>query len=111
MPSKEVELRTPWIIKQVIFSNQPGFNLNRKDNRLGVWMLHDERLNPAFAVKRYNTLTTGVIAWATWVATNGRTPRDNILPQKSFRGLPLPCFNPSLACSIPRFVTNRESLG
>ncbi|GFV13357.1 transposable element Tcb1 transposase [Trichonephila clavipes] len=46
---------------QVIFSNESRFNLNSDDNRVSVWRPHVERLNPAFALQRHTTPTTGVM--------------------------------------------------
>ncbi|GFW46312.1 transposable element Tcb2 transposase [Trichonephila clavipes] len=45
---------------QVVFSDESRFNLGSDDNRVRVWRLRGERFNPAFALPRHTTPTTGV---------------------------------------------------
>ncbi|GFX38794.1 transposable element Tcb2 transposase [Trichonephila clavipes] len=42
-------------------SDESRFNLSSDDNRVRVWRPPGERLNPAFALKRHTTSTTGVM--------------------------------------------------
>ncbi|GFW48054.1 transposable element Tcb2 transposase [Trichonephila clavipes] len=47
----------------VVFSDESRFNLGSDDNCVGVWRLHGERFNSAFALQRHTTPTTGVRVW------------------------------------------------
>ncbi|GFT62608.1 uncharacterized protein TNCV_3095711 [Trichonephila clavipes] len=44
----------------VVFSDEFRFNLSSDDNRVRVWRLHGERLNPAFVSQRYIAPTASV---------------------------------------------------
>ncbi|GFV83385.1 transposable element Tcb1 transposase [Trichonephila clavipes] len=133
---------------QVFFSDESRFNLSSDDNPLCVWKPRGLRLNPAFALERHATPTTGVMVWDV-IADNTRSPlalicgtmtaqryaHDILQPQvlsllqrppgaifqlnagpqavrdKPFTRLSPYCYYPSLACPIPRFVSNRAYLG
>ncbi|GFW49323.1 transposable element Tcb2 transposase [Trichonephila clavipes] len=43
------------------------------DNRVRVWRLRGERINPAFALQRHNAPTAGVMVWGV-TANNTRSP-------------------------------------
>ncbi|GFT17600.1 transposable element Tcb2 transposase [Trichonephila clavipes] len=45
----------------VVFSDEFRFNLSSNDNRVRVWILRGERLNPAFSLQRHTTPTAGVM--------------------------------------------------
>ncbi|GFX02520.1 DUF4817 domain-containing protein [Trichonephila clavipes] len=55
MPLESVELRSPWSIQQVIFSDESRYNLRSDDNSVRVWRPGRERLNPVLALQRYTT--------------------------------------------------------
>ncbi|GFU84470.1 transposable element Tcb1 transposase [Trichonephila clavipes] len=57
----------------VVFSDISGFNLGSDDNRVRVWRLRSERLNPAFAFQKHTAPTAGVIVWCA-IAYNTRLP-------------------------------------
>ncbi|GFV07192.1 transposable element Tcb2 transposase [Trichonephila clavipes] len=44
-----------------VFSDESRFNLSSDDNRVRVWRLLGERLNPAFALQRYTAPTADVM--------------------------------------------------
>ncbi|GFV88087.1 transposable element Tcb2 transposase [Trichonephila clavipes] len=46
---------------QFVFSDEYRFNLSSDDNRVRVWRIRGERLNPAFALQRQTALIAGVI--------------------------------------------------
>ncbi|GFU73481.1 transposable element Tcb2 transposase [Trichonephila clavipes] len=58
---------------QVVFSDESRYNLTSDDNRVRVWRLRGERLNPAFALRRHTAPTTGVMVWGA-IAYNTRSP-------------------------------------
>ncbi|GFU47342.1 transposable element Tcb2 transposase [Trichonephila clavipes] len=102
----------------VNFSDEFKFNLGSDDNRVRVWRLRGERLNPAFAVQQHTTPTTSVIVWdfiayTTWspLILIHNTMAAQRHASKSFTELSPPHFNLFLVCLIPRFVTDREYLG
>ncbi|GFX82681.1 transposable element Tcb2 transposase [Trichonephila clavipes] len=55
-----------------------GWSASSKDNRVRVWRIHGERLNPVFALQRHTTPTAGVMAWGA-IAYNTRSPLVLIL--------------------------------
>lgn len=62
---------TEW--NQVVFSDESRFNLSSDDNRVRVWRLRGERLNPAFALQRHTAPTAGVMVWGA-IAYDTRSP-------------------------------------
>ncbi|GFY30979.1 transposable element Tcb2 transposase [Trichonephila clavipes] len=50
---------------QVVFRDEPRFNLSSDDNRVRVSRPRGERLNPAFALQRHTTSTAAVMVWGT----------------------------------------------
>ncbi|GFU73893.1 transposable element Tcb2 transposase [Trichonephila clavipes] len=57
---------------QVVFSDEPRFNLSNYDNRVRVWRPRGERINPAFALQRHTAPTAGVMVWGV-IAYNTRS--------------------------------------
>ncbi|GFU09411.1 transposable element Tcb1 transposase [Trichonephila clavipes] len=49
--------------RKVVFDDESSFNLSSDDNRVCVWRLHGERLNPAFALQLHTVPTAGVMVW------------------------------------------------
>ncbi|GFX08747.1 transposable element Tcb1 transposase [Trichonephila clavipes] len=117
---------------------EPG-RLSSDDNRVCVWRPRGERLNPAFALQRHTTPTAGVMVWGV-IAYNTRSPlvlirgtmtscnhmcchscngsqepfsNKTVLSShsKGVTRLSLYCYYRSLACPIPRSVSNRAYLG
>ncbi|GFU80751.1 transposable element Tcb1 transposase [Trichonephila clavipes] len=52
---------TEW--NQVVFNEESKFNLRSDDNRVRVWRLRGECLNPAFALQRHTAPTAGGMVW------------------------------------------------
>ncbi|GFT97249.1 transposable element Tcb1 transposase [Trichonephila clavipes] len=126
---------------QVVFSDEFRINLNNEDVR--VWRTPGKRLNPAFALQRHTAPTAGVmvgvplpLVFIRGTMTVQWYVHDILQPHVLPHMLRLPgaifqqdnarshsarvsqnCLrtvNPSLTCSIPRFVSNRayrESFG
>ncbi|GFX16271.1 transposable element Tcb2 transposase [Trichonephila clavipes] len=57
----------------VVFNDESRFNLSSDDNRVRVWKLCVERLNPVFALQRQATPTAGVMVWGA-ITYNIRLP-------------------------------------
>ncbi|GFU77589.1 transposable element Tcb2 transposase [Trichonephila clavipes] len=58
---------------KVVYNDKSRFNLSIDDNRVRVWRPRGERLNPAFALQRHTSPTTGVMVWGAF-AYNTRSP-------------------------------------
>ncbi|GFT13653.1 transposable element Tcb1 transposase [Trichonephila clavipes] len=86
---------------QVVFSEKSRFNLSSDDNR--VWRPRGECLKPAFALQQH------VPQLVEWSHFSTRQCSDS--HGKGVTRLPPYCYYPSLACLIPRFVSNRAYLG
>ncbi|GFY24433.1 transposable element Tcb2 transposase [Trichonephila clavipes] len=56
---------------QVIFRDESRFNLSSDDNRVRVWRLRGDRLNPVFAIQRHTTHTAGVMNSRCKLFSNG----------------------------------------
>ncbi|GFW47719.1 transposable element Tcb1 transposase [Trichonephila clavipes] len=84
---------------QVVFSDESRFNLSSDDNRVRVRRPRGEGLNPAFALQRHTARTAG------GVQDNAR-PHTARISQDCLHTVT----NPSLACPIPRFASNRAYL-
>ncbi|GFW44562.1 transposable element Tcb1 transposase [Trichonephila clavipes] len=99
---------------QVIFRDECRFNFSSDVNRVRVWRPRGGRLNPAFALQRHTASTAGVMVWGA-IAYNIRPPlvltRGTMTAQRYVTRLYPHCYYPSLACPIPRFVSNRAYLG
>ncbi|GFX98778.1 transposable element Tcb1 transposase [Trichonephila clavipes] len=93
---------------QVVFSDESRFNLICDDNRVRVWRPRGERLNPAFSLQRHITPTAGVMVWSHFSKRQCLASHSH---GKSVTRLSPPCYYPSLACLIPRFVSNPAYLG
>ncbi|GFT98724.1 transposable element Tcb1 transposase [Trichonephila clavipes] len=117
------------------------FDLSSDGNRVRVWKAHGESLKSAFALQRYTASTADVMVWSViaydtrspltlihGTMTVQQYVHDNLQPHvflfraglpgaifqqdiKNVARLPLSRNQPSLACWIPRFVTNRAVLG
>ncbi|GFV97682.1 transposable element Tcb2 transposase [Trichonephila clavipes] len=48
---------------QIVFSDESRFNLSSNYNRVYVWRLRCERLNPVFALQRHTAPTADVMVW------------------------------------------------
>ncbi|GFU36509.1 transposable element Tcb1 transposase [Trichonephila clavipes] len=89
---------------QVVFSDKSKFNISSDDNRVRVWRLLGERLNPAFALQRHTAPTDGAMEPffnKTMFASHG----------KSVTKMSSHFYYLSLACQAPRFASNRAYSG
>ncbi|GFW31458.1 transposable element Tcb2 transposase [Trichonephila clavipes] len=59
--------------KGVMMVDESRFNLSSDDNRVHMWRLRGERLNPAFALQQHTAPTDGVMVWCD-IAYNSRSP-------------------------------------
>ncbi|GFT28451.1 transposable element Tcb2 transposase [Trichonephila clavipes] len=48
-----------------LFKNESRFSLINYDNRVHVWRLRRERLNPAYTLQRHTAATASVMVWGT----------------------------------------------
>ncbi|GFV41255.1 hypothetical protein TNCV_1231701 [Trichonephila clavipes] len=46
---------------QVVFSDESRFNLSSDDNRVRVWRVHGEHLNPTFTLQRHTAHPAGIM--------------------------------------------------
>ncbi|GFV40850.1 transposable element Tcb1 transposase [Trichonephila clavipes] len=104
---------------QVVFSDESRFNLSSDVNCVRVWRPCGERLNPAFALQRHTAPTAAqryvhdimqphVLPLMQWLP-GAIFQLDNARPHTA--RLSPHCYYPSLACPIPRFVSNRAYPG